>query len=345
MGATEITPAREIKDILEHASLELNKGKEGRKNVRREETGKTGTEPSERPAGKTGTDGEQTATNSAAETRSAKNQEKIDAAIQHLADVLGVGVHNLIKSGILHVTDGIENWPGAYSRVNGRKAEAIHYNGKVYIDINVTTQNRLVPVLLHEIGEHYGLRRMLGTKAYEDLHNQIRNLASNPLSDTAKVWARVKREYAHLDESSTQFVAEVLARMGEYAPNAGWYRRLLAKVKSFLLQHGLARGFIVGTLNDKDIHDVLVASFNKSVRDNKGNEPIAYNGAPKAVVDRVAIERAFSNLENDVPRAERTKTYDKLADMPDGTKLKYIQDNFIDLLFELEHQGKVRIKC
>jgi GGDEF domain-containing protein len=318
LGQSPIIPGTELSTIFERSSRELDAGKRGEEYVRRNETGTAGDVGVSRPTSedngaapqappraekaprrKRGGAGATTTNAGPVETTQSKIAEALlkepdvqqqlndrfnspEEAIAHLGEAYGPGLARLVESGVLNFTQGKEGWP-----VNPEKysaAEAVYLKGKAFLDINAIPKKRLNAVVLHEIGEHFNLRRMLGTKAYQALQNQITNQAKIPGSLANLTWNKVlngtdangNKPYAHMGEGSEPFIAEVIAKLGEYAPQAGWFKRLLSQIKSFLVAHGLGRSFIAGTMTENDLHDLLKASLQSAIKTDL-NAPREFN--------------------------------------------------------------------
>ena len=203
-------------------------------------------------------------------------------AIEHLKANFGVGIVNLINNGTLNFTQGKANWPKAARDAARGDEEAVYVNSKVYIDLTSTPQSRLNSVVIHELGEHFGLRTMLGEAGYRSLQQQIANRAKIQGSRAARAWQEVKDNYEFLEEGSEPFIAEVIAKLGEYNPKAPWYRRLLSQIKSFLMKMGLARGIVAGTITETDLHDLLITSLRKSASEAGREGMRLYGGALQA---------------------------------------------------------------
>ena len=202
-------------------------------------------------------------------------------AENELIDQFGPGIANLINTKVLNLTQGRDAWPeSARKAAEGFFTEAVYLNGKVYIDLQSTAIYRIKAVVLHELGEHFNLERMLGLKGYVDLQNQIRNQSRVEGSETQRVWNQVKNLYPDIDEGSKGFISEVIAKLGENNPNLPWYRRLIAKIKAFLMERGLARGFITGTLTDADMHELLVASLKSAIHGRTLNKAWVFGKTP-----------------------------------------------------------------
>jgi hypothetical protein len=202
-------------------------------------------------------------------------------AAQHLKDNFGVGIDNLIRQKVLNFTHGKATWPENARNAARGDEEAVYTNGKAYIDLDATGKGRLNAVVLHELGEHYGLQRMLGEQAYKSLQQQVIARAKIPGSKAAAVWASVKADYGHLEEGSPKFVAEVIAKLGENDPKAPWFRRLLSQIKAFLMRMGLARGLTAGTVTESDLHDLLRASLQRAARGYVKDDVQVFGGNPQ----------------------------------------------------------------
>ncbi len=201
-------------------------------------------------------------------------------AVEHLTAQFGPGVSRLVDTGVLNFSHGKGGWPYGYQG----DEEAIYVNGKATIDLDATDRSRLSSVLLHEIGEHFNLKRMIGTPAYSALQQRIRQQATVKGSQAAKTWAQVAKAYPDLEVGSEGFVSEVIAKLGEKNPNLPWYKRLVVQLKAFLMKHGLARGFIAGTMTADDIHALLVSSLHSAARGRAMGKASYYNEAVQASI-------------------------------------------------------------
>ena len=194
----------------------------------------------------------------------AQSYTKADA-IQHSVGIFGQGINRLVNQGILKFTAGKAFWPEEVRAKLRGGEEAVYHRGTAYIDITATPKSRLGAVILHELGEHYGLKKMIGDVGYRNLINQITNRAKIEGSAAQREWNRVAQLYPDLKVGSDHFVSEVIAKLGEKNPQAPWYRRLLSQIKAFLVRVGLGKGFLTGTMTDADIHDLLKASLDSVI--------------------------------------------------------------------------------
>lgn len=219
-------------------------------------------------------------------------------ALASLIDFFGQGIQRLHDIGVVNFTNGKEDWAARGIKGFRGDEEGVYYNGKVLIDLAATSKDRMPKVMLHEIGEHFNLRQMIGTQAYDNLQKQIAILAKRPGSEAEIVWNEVKRNYVHLEEGSPLFVSEVIAKLGERDPKAPWYRRLISQIKTFLMTHGLARSFIAGTIKDDEVHTLLVASLQSAARGRVKDRPSFYGGLAQASFAGQTSETADAHARN-----------------------------------------------
>jgi diguanylate cyclase (GGDEF)-like protein len=95
-------------------------------------------------------------------------------------------------------------------------------------------------LLMHEVGEHYGLPRMLGQDGYQKIIDGIRRAYMNGDAETVAAWDLVKRDYTNengtmmVPEGSDNFIREVAAAMVEKGVERGWIREMLDAIRSWL---------------------------------------------------------------------------------------------------------------
>lgn len=138
-------------------------------------------------------------------------------------------------------------------------------------------------VLMHEVGMHYGMEKMLGEQRYAELLADIRKMRQRP--EVAKAWAEVKRNYPELDEASPEFAAEVGAHLVEAAPDAPIVRRMLDGPRAYLYKNF---GVNVGKVDP----DLLRALATGALRKSAGVEAVSPNVAAAATASAQQEEPA-----------------------------------------------------
>lgn len=144
----------------------------------------------------------------------------------------------LQEQGILHYLSGdkdVPDRPYTKGRLIERSDNTTH--ARLYWDR--MTADEAPTVLMHEIGEHFGIIRLLGDDRYRMLLGELAEMNRSGDAEVRRAWETVKQRYvgaSYLEEGSPQFVREVAARLVESAPDMPWVRRLLAEIRSWLYQ-------------------------------------------------------------------------------------------------------------
>ena len=171
-------------------------------------------------------------------------------------------IDNLIRKGVLTLAENPARLPAALGVPHDTNAEGLYLDGEVFLIASNIAPERAGAVLLHEVGEHYGLQQMLGQKGYQALLKEIRGYYKAGSRAFTEAWHRVREEEPGLSEDSDAFAQEVLARVGETASGRklSIWRRLIAAVKAWLVQTlGFAKG-----LTDDDVRAFVVSSLRRA---------------------------------------------------------------------------------
>ena len=115
--------------------------------------------------------------------------------------------------------------------------------------------------ILHEVGAHYGLEGMVGKSLYRDILRTVNRLKATD-KDVRAAHEHVNNKYKELEQGSQPHLEEVLARLGESAPNHNLWRRIVAAVKDFLFKKGL---WNVNRMDVRDIQDLINRSTARSL--------------------------------------------------------------------------------
>jgi len=177
-----------------------------------------------------------------------------------LVQEFGPGVNRMIESGKLVIVNSVDQLPANIkmsSTANGAYAPKTQTS---YIVANRIQKGQARRILLHEIGEHYGLERMVG-KDYIPLLNRLKTLRKQN-AEVQAIFDEVQRLYPELTVDSTPFLQEVMAKLGERAPNNSLFRRIVGAVKNFLRRLGL---YDVNKFSDADIQDMILNSLRVSL--------------------------------------------------------------------------------
>lgn len=115
--------------------------------------------------------------------------------------------------------------------------------------------------LLHEVGVHFGLEGMAGKNLYRDILRTVSRLKDTDKA-VREATEHVNNRYKELTPGSREHAEEVLARLGESAPNHTLWRRIVAAVKDFLLRKGL---WNPNRMDVRDIQDLINRSTAKAL--------------------------------------------------------------------------------
>jgi tRNA G10 N-methylase Trm11 len=210
-----------------------------------------------------------------------------------LDDHFGRGIiQSMINGGILQIVDRIDQLPEHLAKMyKGRTdVDGLYdpYAERGWIIAENSTPDTVAKTLIHEIGEHYGLERMLGPDEYTRILNTVRSMhvAGNPVVKAA--WKEVKDYYTR-EEGSREFLREVLAKVAERAADKpiGVLERIYRAVKKWLADNGWTQ------LNDRDLQALVMASLRKSTSDVRtlvirGGEVVA---SSRSIRDRLAWDQ------------------------------------------------------
>lgn len=170
------------------------------------------------------------------------------------------GIDSMEKRGLLTVVDSAKDLPANIRSAIDATSIAAHSEGKAYLIADRMAPENVRQALLHEIGEHYGLKGMVGEKAYDNILKQVDRLKTiDPVVRDAT--AHVERMYPELKNDAARFNREILARVGETAPQHSLYRKLVAAVKNFLVKYGFK-----SKLTTADLHDLVQHSLHTAMK-------------------------------------------------------------------------------
>lgn len=182
-------------------------------------------------------------------------------------------IKSLIDKGLLRIVASYDTLPEGVRRrllksQKGNEAVARKTRGLFDVETGVVylIGDRVSPasaaqILLHEIGEHYGLKRMLGKDAYHRLQRDVVNLRALD-KQIGAAWDKVKRNYPNETEGSERFLSEVIARLADDTKvlDASWFKRAVWAVRRFLWSFGLFK------IDAEDIRAMLASSLRAAMQ-------------------------------------------------------------------------------
>jgi hypothetical protein len=182
--------------------------------------------------------------------------ETADSITESLRKEFGSDIDKAIDSGQLVIVNHLHELPpktdGYESTINGAYDPRTN---KVYIVASKVMPGQGRKILLHELGEHYGLERMLGD-SYGATLGRLNSLKDSDPKVKA-IWDEVGRHYPDLEVGGKLYLQEVMAKIGEQSPQNTLFKRVVAAVKNFLRKLGF---FNPNTLTTADMQDLVMYS-------------------------------------------------------------------------------------
>lgn len=188
----------------------------------------------------------------------------------------GEGIKRLEDSGRLWIGRSDEAPKSLQDQMDDRTWQAAYYDGRAYIFTDNAIPKKAPALLLHELGEHHGLKEMLGDDTYTRLIAQVKQMARSGAPAVRQAWAEVAKNYPGLKVGSDQFMAEVIAHAGENqdVQKMTWWRELLDRIRAWLVKQGFTR-----VESDADVQMLLRASLARVMRE-AGQTAVEITGEP-----------------------------------------------------------------
>jgi N12 class adenine-specific DNA methylase len=186
------------------------------------------------------------------------------------------GIRSLEKSGFLELTTSTDARLAPIADRMGGTEDAFLWKGKAWLLTDRMAPDAAPNRLLHELGEHHGLKDMLGAPAYGRLLKRVETMKKAGNQAVRDAWAHVAGAYPELEEGSEKFIGEVMAALSEDArvTRASWWRELLDTIRAWLVKMGL------DVKSEEDIVTLLRASLRQVMR--QAGEAVAVGEAEPA---------------------------------------------------------------
>ena len=197
--------------------------------------------------------------------------------------------------------------------------------------------------LLHEVGAHFGLEGMVGKDPYRNILRELNRLRATD-KNVADAFTHVTNKYKDLAEGSHGHLEEVLARLGESAPNHTVWRKIVAAVKNFLIKKGL---FNPNKMDVRDIHDLINRSTERSlagkIKAEEAKPEIQYAKAELPISERFNETKVFSPPDENQERTFKefaTGSYDQFKTEEGRKEIKDATSRaFIDGRIKVAYAG------
>jgi hypothetical protein len=162
----------------------------------------------------------------------------------------------LVRGGGLSVVQSVEDLPARSDGLaHPTDVRGVFDGSKAYIVADNVAPDEVPSVLLHEVGVHFGMERMVGADNFRVLLDDVMNRATAGEARFAEAMAAVPK-----DTPSAHVAEEVLAYLVENAPETGIVQRVIAAVKQFIRQ---VTGGAYSNLSEAEIRQLAVSSLRK----------------------------------------------------------------------------------
>jgi hypothetical protein len=142
---------------------------------------------------------------------------------------------------------------------------------------------------MHEVGTHYGMKKMLGDAGFKTVLNNVKRLSTTD-SPVRKSYNETLKSYSDLLETNPEaFYEEVLAHLGETAPNHSLWKQILQKVKTFLIKYGVVKNISAAELQDLVMTSLRRASQEAKSESIKLSERVAQSQIPRNIKGQEVI--------------------------------------------------------
>ncbi|MBK9075537.1 MAG: hypothetical protein IPL77_11275 [Flavobacteriales bacterium] len=178
------------------------------------------------------------------------------------AESFGDATRSLMDAGQISVVVSTKDLPGGPHPEDVRAMTAP--DGKVYLVAQNLTAADIPGLILHEVGAHVGLSRMLGPDGFESVLADVDALLRSGSDEALSARAAVPS-----DTPSHLIREETLAYLLQNHPKHGIVRRVIAAVKAWLFENVEAlRG--VMRLTEEDMVSLAVSALRAVARDVDG---------------------------------------------------------------------------
>ena len=267
-------------------------------------------------------------------------RETPETIIAALKDKFGKNINKAIERGDVKVIKSSEIPKGV-----DPNAIAFFHEGVAHLVSDRLSKEDAPRKILHEVGVHFGLEGMLGKNLYRDILRTVNRLKETD-KDVKAAHEHVNRHYKELAPGTNEHLEEVLARIGESAPNHSLWRRAIAAIKEFLYKKGL---WNVNKMDVHDIHDLINRSTARSLAGKvkptelgtkaAKNEEVLKKVAgwvPKRIQD---IWNTYRYMQNG--REKDTKAYATMISPDQFLGLTMSESHFESLLKDNEIRNKI----
>jgi len=228
---------------------------------------------------------------------------KADELLTATRTSFGADGARLVDEGGVSIVQSVEDLP---ARTDGRAhpsdVRGVFDGNKAYLVADNVAPDEVKGVLLHEVGTHFGMERMVGAQNFRVLLDDVMARATAGEARFAEAMAAVPK-----DTPAAHVAEEVLAYLVENAPETGIVQRVIAAVKQFIRQ---VTGGAYSNLSEAEIRQLAVSSLRKWNPEARPSEVRYSIGRKQAMAlnikPKMPESKEFSEAAANTPAAKIT---------------------------------------
>lgn len=195
------------------------------------------------------------------------------------------------------------NWGARSGDYGAYWRGAAHFNSSAHQDAQ-----HFLSTVLHELGEHHGLKAMVGEETYVKLGQRIRSMHMAGNKAVVAAWddvaGTVDVTSGRMKVGSEAFLSEVLARVGQAQEirRTNWWRDLVDRVRAFML-----KTWGIKNIDEAGIQTLVRAALARSMRDAVARQGKSAKATAKALEGEPVFHRAYHGTPHDFDRFSTEK--------------------------------------
>lgn len=187
------------------------------------------------------------------------------ALTEAIRQSFGRATDDMLKAGNVQVVNTVDELPNG---PHPQDVKAMAYRGDVYVVAANNSPAEMRGLMLHEVGVHVGMERMLGRDVFESVLKELDDAILR-----GEDWALRARSYVPDDTYPGHVREEQLAYLVEFAPDLPIVQRIIAAIRAWAYRtFELARDNI--TLTEADFRAMAVAALMRTAEPADMRSPI-----------------------------------------------------------------------
>lgn len=216
--------------------------------------------------------------------------ENIEQARVAISKAFGADIlDGLEASGRIKFLNSQDDLPEALRREGGVKAFYDPITDTTFLMADRINSKNARGIIMHDVGVHQGLERIVGTPMYNRMISEVDRLAAEGDVAAQKALARAEKSSTKDFIKAEEKLAYYMEAVGNKAQ--GFLREIIATIKTYLIKRF---GFDIG-LNEKDLVAIVQGSVKRVARDKEfgsynNNFPYVWSGSPTKGIEKFSTD-------------------------------------------------------